>query len=170
MAAAGYGCPSAGGTEWEGAFRLGGAIGWERALRRFHLPAMSLSSRRPNCCEPARITDPRVARKANMATLVPSRSARRIGLLVGGGKSGALTDADFRGCRWIEGEPKPLRRGMFCGRPVLAGESWCVLHRGIVFGNTPPIQEVGFSETQDTPEPGDGGQKSAPCSPVQLRR
>jgi len=31
-----------------------------------------------------------------MATLVPSRSARRIGLLVGGGKSGALTDADFR--------------------------------------------------------------------------
>ena len=71
-----------------------------------------------------------------MATLVPSRSARRIGLLVPGGNSGnsgALTDADFRGCRWIEGEPKPLRCGMFWGRPVLAGESWC-MHRGIVFG------------------------------------
>ena len=69
-----------------------------------------------------------------MATPVPSRSARRIGLLVGGGKSGALTDADLRGCRWIEGEPKPLRRGMFCGRRVPAGESWCAMHRGIVFG------------------------------------
>ena len=68
-----------------------------------------------------------------MATLVPSRSARRIGLLVRGGNSGALTDADFRGCRWIEGEPKPLRRGMFCRRPVLAEESWCAMHRGIVF-------------------------------------
>ena len=42
-----------------------------------------------------------------MATLVPSRSARRVGLLVRDGNSGALTDTDFRGCRWIEGEPKP---------------------------------------------------------------
>ena len=108
-------------------------IGRERALRLFHLPAMSPSSRRPNCCELARITEPRVTREANMATLVPSRSALRIALLVGGGKSGALTDADFQGCRWIEGEPKPLRRGMFCGRPVLVGESWCAIHRGIVF-------------------------------------
>ena len=69
-----------------------------------------------------------------MATLVPSRSARRIRLLVGDGNSGALTDADFLGCRWIEGQPKPLRRGMFCGRPVLIGESWCAMHRCIVFG------------------------------------
>jgi hypothetical protein len=81
--------------------------------------------------------------------LVPSRSARRIGLLVGGSNSDALTDADFRGCRWIEGEPKPLWGGMFCGRPVLAGESWggmfcgrpvlageswCAMHRDVVFG------------------------------------
>src|SRR5215472_16651421 len=94
---------------------------------------MSLLSRRPNCCEPARITEPRAAREANMATLVPSGSARRIGLLVRGGNSGAVTDADFRGCRWIEGEPKPLRRGMFCGRPVLTGETWCAMHRSIVF-------------------------------------
>ena len=52
----------------------------------------------------------------------------------GAATAGALTDADFRGCRWIEGEPKPLRRGMFCGRPVLAGESWCARHRLVVFG------------------------------------
>jgi hypothetical protein len=45
----------------------------------------------------------------------------------------ALDDADFLGCRWIEGEPQPLRRGMFCGRPVAAGESWCAAHRDIVF-------------------------------------
>ena len=69
-----------------------------------------------------------------MATLVPSRSARRVGLLVRDGNIGALTDEDFQGCRWIEGEPKPLRQGMFCGRPVLAGESWCARHRLVVFG------------------------------------
>lgn len=69
-----------------------------------------------------------------MATLVPSKSACRSGLLVEGSNSGALTDADLRGCRWIEGEPKPLRRGMFCGRPVREGESWCAAHRGVVFG------------------------------------
>jgi hypothetical protein len=44
-----------------------------------------------------------------------------------------LNDADFRGCRWIEGEPQPLRPGMFCGQPVAAGESWCAAHRNIVF-------------------------------------
>jgi|SRR6516162_8508641 len=109
------------------------SFGCERPLRRFHLPAMSLSSRRPKCCEQARINELRVAREANLATLVRSRSARGIWLLVVGGKSVALTDADFRGCRWIEGEPKPVRRGMFCGRPVLVGESWCAMHRGIVF-------------------------------------
>jgi hypothetical protein len=69
-----------------------------------------------------------------MATLVPSKSARRSGLPVQGSNSGALIDADLRGCRWIEGEPKPLRRGMFCGRPVVGGDSWCAEHRGIVFG------------------------------------
>ena len=46
----------------------------------------------------------------------------------------ALTDADFRGCRWIEGDPRPLRQGMFCGLPVAPGESWCARHRHIVFG------------------------------------
>jgi hypothetical protein len=46
----------------------------------------------------------------------------------------ALTDADFRGCRWIEGNPSPLRSGMFCGLRVLPGESWCAAHRDVVFG------------------------------------
>jgi hypothetical protein len=46
----------------------------------------------------------------------------------------ALTDADFRGCRWIEGNPSPLRSGMFCGQPVVPGESWCAGHRDVVFG------------------------------------
>jgi hypothetical protein len=50
------------------------------------------------------------------------------------GRSGSLTDADFRGCRWIEGDPTPLRGGMFCGSPVALGESWCDVHRSVVFG------------------------------------
>ncbi len=49
-------------------------------------------------------------------------------------RDGALTDADFRGCRWIEGDPSPLRPGMFCGFPVPSGESWCEKHRSVVFG------------------------------------
>jgi hypothetical protein len=32
-------------------------------------------------------------------------------------RDGALTDADFRGCRWIEGDPSPLRCGMFAACP-----------------------------------------------------
>jgi hypothetical protein len=51
------------------------------------------------------------------------------------GSGGGLSDADFRGCRWIEGEPKPLHRGMFCGRHAPAGESWCAFHRALVFWN-----------------------------------
>lgn len=45
-----------------------------------------------------------------------------------------LTDADFRGCRWIKGAALPLRSGMFCGSPVVAGDSWCAEHRTVVFG------------------------------------
>jgi hypothetical protein len=51
-----------------------------------------------------------------------------------GDDGGALTDADFRGCRWIEGDARPVRHGMFCGLPVAPGESWCDRHRHIVFG------------------------------------
>ena len=54
--------------------------------------------------------------------------------VVDGVHDGKLTDADFRGCRWIEGDPSPLRHGMFCGLPAASGESWCAEHRAIVFG------------------------------------
>ena len=61
----------------------------------------------------------------------PHRKASAVG-------DGTLTDADFRGCRWIEGEPSPLRPGMFCGVPVPSGESWCAKHRSVVFGENLP--------------------------------
>ena len=44
-----------------------------------------------------------------------------------------LSEADFRGCRWIEGNPTPLRPGMFCCAPTLSGGSWCARHRKIVW-------------------------------------
>lgn len=109
-----------------------GPIGWERALRRFHLPATSLSSRRPNCCEPARITELRIARERTWQRWL--RAERASHWATGWGRQERRADqCRFPRCRWIDGEPKPLRRGMFCGRPMLAGESWCALHRGIVF-------------------------------------
>jgi hypothetical protein len=71
-----------------------------------------------------------------MITPVPDagvRPHRKISVVNVVGDS-TLTDADFRGCRWIEGDPSPLRPGMFCGFPVAAGESWCARHHGVVFG------------------------------------
>ena len=56
-------------------------------------------------------------------------------------RDGTLTDADFRGCRWIEGDPSPLRPGIFCGSPVPSGESWCEKHRGVVFGVENSVEE-----------------------------
>lgn len=44
-----------------------------------------------------------------------------------------LTDDDFRGCRWIEGDPKPLRPGMFCCSPRIEGSSYCVEHHARTF-------------------------------------
>lgn len=45
-----------------------------------------------------------------------------------------LSDADCRGCRFIAGEPLPIRSGMYCGRPVCEpGGSWCSRHRGLVW-------------------------------------
>jgi hypothetical protein len=69
--------------------------------------------------------------------LVPSGAARSSAhgaSVIGGALRGPLTDADFRGCRWIEGDPTPVRHGMFCGSPVAPGESWCAEHHGVVFG------------------------------------
>ena len=39
-----------------------------------------------------------------------------------------MSDKDFVGCRFIEGEPSPLRRGMFCCAPVDSGSSYCDHH------------------------------------------
>ena len=50
------------------------------------------------------------------------------------GRNGALTDTDFRGCRWIEGVPTPQRRRVFCSLILTEGESWRAEHRGVVSG------------------------------------
>jgi hypothetical protein len=48
--------------------------------------------------------------------------------------SAELTDADLRGCRFIESEATPLRSGMFCcATPSEPGGSWCARHRKIVW-------------------------------------
>ena len=48
-----------------------------------------------------------------------------------------LQDADFHGCRYIEGQPTPLRRGLFCGARRVPGSSWCAAHHKIVSRVTP---------------------------------
>ena len=56
----------------------------------------------------------------------------------------SLIAGDHRGCRWIEGEPVPLRPGMFCGAPVAAvGSSWCAEHSKVVWGGVPPRIIIG---------------------------
>lgn len=45
-----------------------------------------------------------------------------------------LTDADFRGCRWIAGDAVPVHPGMYCGAPVVGPEhAWCKTHRAIAY-------------------------------------
>ena len=47
---------------------------------------------------------------------------------------GELSEADLRGCRWIEGPATPLRPGMFCcATPAEPGGSSCAKHRKIVW-------------------------------------
>jgi hypothetical protein len=48
-------------------------------------------------------------------------------------RPGELQEADFRGCRFINGPSTPLRPGMFCCAPTAPGSSWCPLHRRIVW-------------------------------------
>jgi hypothetical protein len=60
-----------------------------------------------------------------------------------------LRDADLRGCRWIEGEPTPLRPGMFCCARCLPGSPWCAKHRKIVWGyQRAPRNRIGSSWQQ----------------------
>jgi hypothetical protein len=77
-----------------------------------------------------------------MVTPVPHADVRphRKASVVGAVGDGTLTDLDFCGCRWIEGDPSPLHPGMFCGSPVRSGESWCEKHRGVVFGGNSPAE------------------------------
>lgn len=88
--------------------------------------------------------------------LMPSGAARSSAhgaSMVGG----ALRDADFWGCRWIEGDPTPVRRGMFCGSPVAPGLSWCTAHRGVVFeeiaGRGSPAASTALRRSENFPKP-----------------
>lgn len=81
---------------------------------------------RMGLCRPARPSKPRRDRRPPRLVVPPPPP---------------LTDADFRGCRYIAGEPRPLRPGMCCGKPVVParignGEapvrSWCAEHLAIV--------------------------------------
>jgi hypothetical protein len=40
-----------------------------------------------------------------------------------------LSEADFRGCRWIENEPSPIRSGLWCCKTTVPGSSYCQAHR-----------------------------------------
>jgi hypothetical protein len=44
-----------------------------------------------------------------------------------------LVRGELGGCRWVEGEPTPIRTGMFCGEPTAPGGSWCPRHRKLVW-------------------------------------
>jgi hypothetical protein len=60
-----------------------------------------------------------------------------------------LTASDMRGCRFITGDPLPLRAGMFCCGPVASpGSAWCAEHRQIVLPRTieTPPPAAGNSE------------------------
>lgn len=49
-----------------------------------------------------------------------------------------LGDSAFHGCRFISGDPVPIRPSMFCCRPVSEpGGSWCPAHRERVWRRVP---------------------------------
>jgi hypothetical protein len=48
--------------------------------------------------------------------------------------SSELTEADAHGCRWISGEPSPIRSGMWCCEPtVVPSDPYCARHRAIAW-------------------------------------
>ena len=49
-----------------------------------------------------------------------------------------LTDVDFTGCRFIAGDPLPIRPGLFCGRVVVPGASYCAEHMARIYVQAPP--------------------------------
>jgi hypothetical protein len=53
-----------------------------------------------------------------------------------------LSEEDYRGCRWIAGEPTPIRSGIFCCRPTRAGSCWCPEHYRIAFGRAARRREA----------------------------
>jgi hypothetical protein len=62
--------------------------------------------------------------------------------------SAELTDADLRGCRFIESEATPLRSGMFCcATPAEPGGSWCAKDRKIVWAGPRQHERVSASST-----------------------
>lgn len=67
--------------------------------------------------------------------LLKSRSAAlaAIGIVEHTETSPALPDDIFDGCRYIAGEPTPIRPGMYCGAPTPLGSAWCEHHRSIVY-------------------------------------
>jgi hypothetical protein len=106
-----------------------------------------------------------------MVTPVPHADVhpQRKASVAGAVGDGALTDADFRGCRWIEGDPSPPRPGMFCGFPVLSGESWCEKHRRVVFGENLSVEFLPQG-LAGCPAAGWQNRRSAGFSPAPSRR
>jgi hypothetical protein len=68
-----------------------------------------------------------------------------------------LSEADFRECRWISGEPLPLRSGMFCCAPTRPGSSWCERHHGVVWRATTRqraiLRKSGAARVPGVPQP-----------------
>ena len=60
-----------------------------------------------------------------------------------------LSDRDFVGCRYIEGNPLPLTPGMYCCAPVVEGTSYCSHHFLIT---RKPITEVSLAQIEAAAE------------------
>jgi hypothetical protein len=84
-----------------------------------------------------RVTATEIAVRLGVSRSAIIGKAHRLGLCSpepGPAPPPAMTEADFRGCRWIEGDALPLRPGMFCTGPVeQPGSAWCEWHRRRVF-------------------------------------
>lgn len=65
-----------------------------------------------------------------------------------------LTDADWRGCLWISGEPVPLRPGLLCGQRRRDGSVYCEPHHRL--SRVPPAppssaEVVQLAQFRDAP-------------------